>query len=110
MRRICGQSGKRNESAVVTRSRGRDQEWIVSAFAKANRGRGASRAFPGDSRFRIVLLRDVDQLREAVNFSRIDCDTRSAFGIVKTLAGQFAFVGRQVRRRPSPIGTRRWII
>ncbi len=110
MHRIRGQSGKRNEGAVVARGRRCDEERVVSALAQTNRSGGASRAFPCDSRFRIVSLGDVDQFGEAVNSSRIDRDTRGAFNAVKTLAGEFLFVIWQVRRRPSPIGTRRWII
>src|SRR5205814_8364709 len=104
---IHRQRGERNERAVVTCSGRCDEKWIVSAFAQTDRSGCLSRPFPGNSRFGVVALRDVDQLGEVIDLSGINRYSRGPFTIFETLSGQLTFIIRQVWRRPSPISARR---
>ena len=64
------------------------------AFAQTDRSGCLSCTFPGDPRFGIVALRDVDQLRQVVDLSWINRHARATFTLVITLASKFVLVIR----------------
>jgi hypothetical protein len=104
------QRWKRNKGAVVSSSCGRNDVRVKSALCETDGSSCHPGALPGDARFRITALRDVNQFSEIVGLARIDGRQIAPFSFSRLVLAKFSFISWKRRWRPRPHRRRRRII